>query len=643
MSKLFPELEGDLAPETAPFTLPEAERAGEKIVIGGSWSSNKYEQLMGLPGPFKKDGGCRVLGAKAFSDGRIEIEVSGGGFARKVVWFLPRKAQKAGEDFFDVGCPGSSADELLKKLMGQIAVRLSKVSLAALRKVVLVDPEKKIETVARKSGPNVGPNVGPSNGANGGNGPGPDEVMDGNHHEPKDMLKSLVQAYDSREAWFNFFADKEQERNFCHNISGSMVTIGHEDLECHYATPKMGDGTVSFFNYPRVHTSANPMAENAEDRVGPKSESGDSYLISDLQDLDIIKGGAQKLDRLLDTVIERETKPDMVIMRATCVPIVIGDDMEGSVDRFRAKSDIPIVYLDNIGDQFATPFRETFRRVKDDPEFKNPVKKPGSINLIGFPKITEIASLISFLERINITINCRMLPEIELNVMKRYRAAELAVLYDTVRYDKAYAEVIGDIDLKSLRLAPPYGMAGSKRWLAEIARTLGREDGFEETWTGTYGQVEADWDELKKQTAGMTLGFVIDSEKLKKLLEPRLMTGVPILAMLKEMGFALEFLFYDDGKDRQALEAMALGKNKVAAFSTPEELESRLKSSQAQAFYSEVFFDRRLTRSGKAQFSVQQFQLGPDGAVATLKRLLSVCRIPFYRKYGNYLGEAFPA
>jgi hypothetical protein len=33
--------------------------------------------------------------------------------------------------------------------------------------------------------------------------------------------------------------------------------------------------------------------------------------------------------------------------------------------------------------------------------------------------------------------------------------------------------------------------------------------------------------------------------------------------------------------------------------------------------------------------------MGADGAIETLKQLLSVCRMPFYRKYAGYLGQAF--
>ena len=76
-------------------------------------------------------------------------------------------------------------------------------------------------------------------------------------------------------------------------------------------------------------------------------------------------------------------------------------------------------------------------------------------------------------------------------------------------------------------------------------------------------------------------------------------------------------------------------------FNDAPELEARLRDSPAEAFYSELYYDRRLTRCGKAQFSVSDFALGLAGAVQTAQHLLRVCELPFYRKYGAHMGAPF--
>jgi len=551
-------------------------------------------------------------------------------------------------EHFALGCLGRDPDKTLVDLLGRIAQRLEKVNLYQLLKVILMDPGKRVEEWrviddgAKKDDPHGG--------SHGSDARGPDQ----GGGDPVDMLQSLVQVYGSGEAWANFFADKEQQRNFCHNVAGSIVMIGHEDLECHYATPPTNDGTLSFFNYPKLHDRYTPGAsEQGGAATGDEAlaalHEDPSYLISDLQDLDIIKGGAKKLDRALDSILAHKNKPEMIVVRATCVPIVIGDDMEGSVERFKKKTGLPVVYLDNIGDQNATPFRDVFRTVKDDPEFKAPVKIPGSINLLGFPRESEMAPLLELLAGLGVSVNCRILPEVDVKVMRRYTRAELAVLFDTSLYDSSYREIVGDIELPSIRPTAPYGVRYTRQWLWEVASALGRpREAFEAAWQAKARSFEVEWERLRTQVGGYRLGFVVDEARIRLFAEPRLWMGIPVVDVVREMGFGLDLLVRVAPGRSQVDAVRMLGDLggegcRVSAFSSPTELGRLLNDSEAQAFYSDVYFDRRLTRSGKGQFSTQLFQMGVEGALATLKQLLALCRMPFYRKYAGYLGQAFHA
>lgn len=640
MSRLFPELEGQTAPApppppaAAPAPPPAVPTGGggpaarrETNLVGGRWSLQKFDQLLGLPGPFTNGGECHVVSARVFADDHLEMELLGGGIPRTNVWFLkPEEKQVyARAPHFGLAYKGKDGGPVLHAILERTARRLEKATLQNLRKVILMDPEKRLES-----------GTGGGGGAEGGESEGPNS----------DMLRSLVQAYGSSVAWCNFFADKEQQRNFCHNLSGSILAIGHEDLECHYATPETADGTVSFFNYPPVHERH--LAVTEDERRNPLQMMEDPhYMISDLGDLDIIKGGAKKLDRALDSILDFKKKPEMVLVRATCVPIVIGDDMEGSVDRFRKKSGLEVIYLDNIADEHATPFRSTFEKIKNAPEFKNPTKVPGSINLVGFPRESETAPLESFLAKLGITVNTRLLPDIDVAVMKKYMQAEAAVLFDTVLYDGSYKELLGDVDLKSIRPTAPIGLRHTQNWLRAIAEAVGRTERFDEVWAETFGDRIEAWEKLKKEAAGYRLGFVVDAVRAKLLREPRQLMGIPVISVLEEMGFGVDVLVRTPAaKPEDAKKILGdIGSEtvQILPFSTPAELAARLKESEALAFYSEVFFDRRLTRSGKGQFSAKHFQMGVDGAFTTLQGLLSVCRMPFYRKYSGYLGKAFHA
>jgi hypothetical protein len=604
-------------------------------ILGGVQSMQRFDTLFGLPGALTSDGGCHVVSVRALQEGHLELEVLGGGVPRTTITVTPRDQGErvASTEHFTLGYLGRQASEPLQRMLVRAAQRMARVTMMQLLKVILSDPARRVEHVR----------------AAGTSGEGGDTHAGA---DPADMLRSLVQVYGSGEAWCNFFADKEQQRNFCHNVSGSIVMIGHEDLECHYATPPTNDGSMSFFNYPKIHDRYTPGldGEGAGGAVSSSVERRDSrdpgYLISDLHDLDIIKGGAKKLDRALDTILEYDKKPEMVVVRATCVPIVIGDDMEGSVERFKKKSGLPVIYLDNIADQHATPFRDVFRNVKNEPDFKAPRKIPRSINLLGFPRETEIGPLVAVLRQLGITVNCRILPEVDVNVMRGYTRAELAVLFDSALHDQSYREIVGDIEMPSIRPTAPYGVRHTRQWLWEIASTLGIPEGpFEQAWADYVRPFEPRWDALKKRAAGYRLGFVVDRERLQLLAEPSRWMGIPVLDLVREMGFGVDLLAragaVSDESARALVGDLAAEGDRVLGFATPEDLGRKLRESDAQAFYSDVFFDRRLTRSGKGQFSTKVFQLGLAGALSAIEQLTSACRMPFYRKYSSYLGEAF--
>jgi hypothetical protein len=53
------------------------------------------------------------------------------------------------------------------------------------------------------------------------------------------------------------------------------------------------------------------------------------------------------------------------------------------------------------------------------------------------------------------------------------------------------------------------------------------------------------------------------------------------------------------------------------------------------AVYSEYFYDSRLTRSGKAEFSLLDLEMGVEGCLRSLQRLGNICHWPFYERYGR--------
>jgi hypothetical protein len=249
-----------------------------------------------------------------------------------------------------------------------------------------------------------------------------------------------------------------------------------------------------------------------------------------------------------------------------------------------------------------------------------------------------MAQLEQLLESLGIVINARLVPEVRLDQMVRYPRAELQVLFDSRLYQPTFLRLFGNIDVPSLRPPLPFGVAGCRAWLVSVATAVGKEAGLDELWQERWAPEAPRWSRLTAEARAHRLGFVVDRHAAELLLHPEKSTGVPVLATVQEMGFGLELLCYGAGSDAAPMASLP-GHQDV--FHDVAELEARLRESPATAFYSELTYDRRLSRCGKARFSVADFEPGIEGAFATLRRLLQRCRLPFYGRYGAYLGPAF--
>ena len=106
--------------------------------------------------------------------------------------------------------------------------------------------------------------------------------------------------------------------------------------------------------------------------------------------------------------------------------------------------------------------------------------------------------------------------------------------------------------------------------------------------------------------------------------------------MATEMGFCIDLLYYDIHGQAPKLPD-GLRQAQVRVFRAPWELAKALEEGSFAAAYSDVCFDWRLSRAGKARFSSRDFEMGLCGARRTLERLLSRCRLPFYRRYADNL------
>ncbi|MFO0759633.1 MAG: nitrogenase component 1 [Byssovorax sp.] len=615
MSRLFPEIDGKPAPRppaAGPAQEPARPAPAESPLL------QRFARLLDLG---RHDPRARIEGVHRVGSAAIAVTIGVGPRAIELR-FLPRSeapAEGAGgarprgtalsTPHLCIERPGppSTAEEVA--LMRYVAYRVHNAPLDLLLRAAAGAPLREPSEGAGTMDPDV-------NGGSQGQGEQGRGEASGLENED-----SFVFSYGSPSAWRNFFEGQELYRGACAGIEGRVLTVHHTEIECHASTVPTRDGTMSFFNYVR--------SEQSRGAAG-------AYLMTDLDDRDVIKGGGSKLDRILDEVAKSDVPMDMILVQSSCVPIVTGDDVEASIDKLRRKVRVPVLNLDNSSD----PSAELVRLAMAEPGFFATEKRPGSINVVGLPSIPGHDDLFRALDECGISLNCRLLPSVDLGTFRRYLAADLQVHYGWEWQSPACRALISEIPLPAIEPPPPFGLAGSHAWLAAVAAALGQSERFDAVWAARCAPIAARWEALSAEARGYRLGFVVDDRSLDKLADPERLMGIPVVTVIEEMGFGVDLFVYrpEGGAVRGA---RGFSGAEVIPFSSRAELEAAMRASPAVAFYSELHFDRRLSRTGKNLFSLADFEMGPRGALRTLTRLLARCRLPFFRSYGAYLGDPF--
>jgi nitrogenase iron protein NifH len=424
--------------------------------------------------------------------------------------------------------------------------------------------------------------------------------------------------------WASFFAEEQFARNVFHlfRINVPHVTIEHCDQECNYATPVINNNEHNFLNYPWLSPG-----QQAEDPYLKDNEPG-QYFTTHLKEIDVISGSTDKLTTILDEVVDNLGDEQLIMLNNTCVPVIAGDDVDSLVKGLSKRCPVPIMSMgSHIGDD---PFVALFRKLRSEQGFKTPTVNAHSLNLVGFPATKGSPEMTQLLARAGITINSRAFPEVELTIFNDYLAAPLQVQYPLDHFSELYSLLLGDLPLQTIAPAAPYGIEATRHWLAEVGKALGCEAEVAQAVKESWQPMAERWNALRVQASRQTLGFVLAGDAPERLSTPGRCHGIPILEWLAEVGFQLHFLLHEETSDA------ALPGGEIARFSTREELSQQLTRSPAQTFYTDYYFDRRLAEGGKSQFSLQFFELGFEGTLRTAEKLIRICDVPFFARYGRY-------
>ncbi|MEK7232765.1 MAG: nitrogenase component 1 [Elusimicrobiota bacterium] len=438
--------------------------------------------------------------------------------------------------------------------------------------------------------------------------------------------------------WRQFFANPEIELNSAKPLLRGTAFVVQKELECFFVEARSDDGTAGFINHPWPNHCSNVLPLPFELR-----RLNSRQIVSDIKDGEIIMGGGRKLEAAMTGLAADPGKTALAVFLTSCPAVVIGDDNEAIIERFRLRSKIPTLFPDRDADQHTDLLSDLFALAGK----KAPPARRGRgprLNLVGFPRDRALGELTAWLGALGIEVNACLLPEFDQDSIARYADADLQVIRPYHAYEGLTTDLFGKLPIPPLVLEPPYGMQGTRRWLGEIAQFFDLTKRFDELWAAKYEPRRPRWEALKLQAGRRCLGFVCDATRLAQLRDCRWSAGIPLLSTLREMGFGLHWLLWcgcsgaqphPSAGDRREMET-------IRRFHSPTELETLLRERPIDAVYSDIFFDTRLTRAGKSQFSLPFFEPGVEGAVRSLERLLGVSAIALYKDYTRYLTEMAP-
>lgn len=596
-------------------TPPPPDRLGGRCVAAGARTRRRLEELLGIA----ETRGRFQLRSAAWLDHALEAGVAVGD--REVVIRIERRTADA-EGL--VSTPGlvvyyrgkDLPAELLDAIRTHAPKRLRDMTLEALEAEVAADPELGAATLAMPPGVDEGERPG-----------------------------ALLDTWGGADAYADFFAGGELAREQLDSLDpGALFTfVQHSDCECLHVNPHGIAPIVWLVNHPwdnRIRYG--PAAGVRQDLVAAAAEG---MMTSDLDEDDVILGHQGKLRRLLaqaERVHRRAGKT--LFVSNTCTPVVSGEDVESEVERFRARTGCPLLYLTVTPRSMVNVFEDVLVTRRLAAERRAGAPRPRSVNLIGFREDPALDELRGLLASVDVELRGVLLPDLTLERVDRLPEAACNVFLPNQLWQHLYDQLLCDTRIPHLTPPAPYGLAGTLRWVETIGEHFGltarRRRALEAAAAGPRARLA----ELRVEAEGRRLGFVVRADQTYYLTRPAATAGVPLAAMLEELGFGLDVLVHaaDDETARRAAEQVRAAfarpeRHRLETFDSPAAMARRLAESRADAFLSSHFFDWRITAAGKNLFSLQHFEPGLRGAVRTAERLLGICRTPFYRRFRRYL------
>lgn len=425
-----------------------------------------------------------------------------------------------------------------------------------------------------------------------------------------------------------------------HLAMGSAQTeVRHGDIECQDL-----NGVAA----------ANPWLFSKQGEFVTEQGSGGRVFLTHIDDRDVVYGtAARRLEGVLDQLHPGPQLPVLQFYNC-CIPMMTGDDVRGALGKFSQRTGVSYVYTDMspLTCSEETTSAQFERRIQALSAVPLQATE-GRYNLVGFRPGQGRSELVALLAQAGAELNATLLPELPVGPAEAFGCAACQAFLPNAYYERFYRMLEGSA-VPRIAGSAPFGREGSVGWLKALVQLLGRqvEERMAHVLDAQLASFDAQWDAGREKAEKHGIALVVGPGDVARLGKAALTGGVVVPRVLSEMGFSVYFLVYRATDASPAAEPLtsaeaklralivAGGRSDVLPFATREELGALLRSGRFSAVYSNLRRDTRLTRAGLMGIALSDFDMGLGGALRTQRRILSLCEVPFFRRYARHLGDA---
>jgi len=357
-----------------------------------------------------------------------------------------------------------------------------------------------------------------------------------------------------------------------------------------------------------------------------------SYHITDISNAALVSGGEGLLAEAIRQV-SRAAPERRIVVTGNCDYHVIGDNVADVCRRCATKPG-SVVYMN--------PPLPGFREVDSSNWWIDFLKtvpftkaRPAarSVNLAGFGSHDEapVRELVALLERAGIKVQSVILPNISPGAVEAFGRAELTVLSPWLPVAEILEKPLRRQGVRVIKPPAPYGIAGTRRWLAAVAAALGVRPLSAAAFARCAAEAAPEFAALRRRSRGRAVGFVCDVGSPEELCSASVFFGLDLAAFFTELGFAP--VVFSRGRQRKP---PAPGV-RVAALDARAPLRELLRREGVGLVYCDVCRGASVKRAGATPFAVEDLRAGLRGAQKTLGRLLGLAELETYGRYGDLL------